>query len=84
MALSLCPECIRPKFFLAPRCNHCNQEIGFLRQLAHTYAQWGTAVCTLWFIMALFTGGAGWVLLFWLLVIFAPAMWLATVTHPDN
>ena len=32
--MAICPECFElDKNFWAPRCHHCNQSIGFFRQL---------------------------------------------------
>lgn len=34
--MAVCPECFElDKNFWAPRCHHCNQSIGFFRQLLY-------------------------------------------------
>jgi len=30
--MATCPECFSHKWWLAPRCPECNEEIGFIRQ----------------------------------------------------
>ena len=79
--MAICPECLQSKPFFARRCHSCNEEIGFLRQTFAMYVYYCTLIFSLWFFIALFTGGALGMLWLWFIWVFAPLLILGLIVY---
>jgi hypothetical protein len=48
--MAMCPECFSRKWWLAPRCPECNEEIGFIRQTVTQIIFWSGFAVGIWII----------------------------------